>query len=425
MAHIVIIGNGVAGITAARNIRKRSDHRITVISSESDHFFSRPALMYIFMGHMEYNHTKPYEDWFWKKNRIDLLRDHATRIDTNAKTIALASGNTCQYDSVIFATGAQSNMAGWPGQNLTGVQGFTNLQDLQLLEQNVRSVRRAVIVGGGLIGVEVAEMLRSRDIDVTMLVRESSYWSNVLPPEESAMVSTHLLEHHIDVGFSTTLAEIVPDDQQRVRAIITSDNKQIDCQLVVLTAGVHPRIDLAIASDIPTRRGILVDDHFCTSIPDVHAIGDCAERPDGSVDLLWYTARAHGEALAATLCGERTVYDAGVFYNSAKFFDIEYQTYGSVPPTLDGVDSFTLWVRGKRGFLRVTHESGRVVGFNAMGIRLRADVCTQWIREGASLEGVLQNLEAAQFDEEFTTTLRASADGLRAKGQHAEGQHAA
>ncbi len=408
MAHIVIIGNGVAGITVARNIRKRSDHRITIISSESDHFFSRPALMYVFMGHMEYEHTKPYEDWFWKKNRIDLLRDHAAQIDTIAKTIALSSGNVCHYDSVVLATGAQSNMVGWPGQDFDGVQGFTNLNDLQLLEQNVRSVRRAVIVGGGLIGVEVAEMLRSRDVDVTMLVRESSYWNNVLPPEESAMVNAHLLEHHIDVRFSTTVTEIVPDERQRVRSIVTSDNKRIDCQLVVLTAGVHPRIDLAQASGVPTQRGILVDDYFATSIPDVYAIGDCAERADGSIDLLWYTARAHGEALAATLCGERTAYNPGVFYNSAKFFDIEYQTYGSVPPTLAGVESFSHWVRGKRGFLRVTHRNNRVVGFNAMGIRLRADVCTEWIREGASLDSVLQHISSAQFDEEFTTKLRVS-----------------
>ena len=74
MKRILIIGNGITGITAARNIRKLSDHHITVISCETDHFYSRTALMYIYMGHMKYHHTKPYEDWFWKKNRIDLVK---------------------------------------------------------------------------------------------------------------------------------------------------------------------------------------------------------------------------------------------------------------------------------------------------------------------------------------------------------------
>ena len=73
MKHVVIIGNGISGVTAARHIRKRSDHRITIISSETPHFFSRTALMYVYMGHLKFEHTKPYEDWFWKKNKLDLF----------------------------------------------------------------------------------------------------------------------------------------------------------------------------------------------------------------------------------------------------------------------------------------------------------------------------------------------------------------
>ena len=441
MARIVIIGNGVAGITAARNIRKRSEHSITVISGESDHFYSRPALMYIFMGHMEYAHTKPYEDWFWKKNRIDVIRDHALLVDTKAKTISLASGDVCHYDSVVFATGAKTNFYSWPGQDLEGVQGFTNLNDLELLEQNVRGVRRAIVVGGGLIGIEVAEMLRSRDIATTMLVRETSYWNNVLPAEESAMVNAHLAEHHVDVRYSTQLAEIVANDSsdtdivssdtshteivvgngQRACAVVTNSGERIECQLVVLTAGVRPRIDLAQSSGIATQRGILVDEYFATSVPDVFAIGDCAERPNGRVDLLWYTARAHGETLAATLCGERTAYRPGVFFNSAKFFDIEYQTYGVVPSAIEvmhevtkvvtptdsnGMQSLT-WSRpDKRRFLRIVHSNNRVVSFNAMGVRLRAEVCTKWINEAASLDYVVKHIALAQFDAEFTERLR-------------------
>lgn len=428
MSHIVIIGNGVAGITAARNIRKRSEHRITVISSESEHFYSRPALMYVFMGHMEYAHTKPYEDWFWKKNRIDLVRDRALRIDTAAKKIELASGKSCDYDSLVLATGATSHMHGWPGETLNGVQGFTNLDDLALLEQNSREARRAVIVGGGLIGVEVAEMLRSRNIETTMLVREPSYWSNVLPSEESAMVNAHLAQHGVRLRLRTELREIIANDAdenqhgskdsthvptRRANAVVTTDGERIDCDLVVLTAGVRPRVDLALASGIATNRGILVDELFATQTRDVYAIGDCAERPDGAIDLLWYTARAHGEALASTLCGQPTKYDAGVFYNSAKFFDIEYQTYGEVPATLDGVDSWTQSVRGGRGFLRITHRSGNVVGFNALGIRLRADLCLRWISEAKPLDYVLERLASVQFDEEFTRKLRVETSPIR------------
>ena len=87
MEHIVILGNGISGITAARHIRKRSDKKITVISAESDYFFSRTALMYVYMGHMQWNHLKPYEDWFWKKNRIDLKTGWVQQINFAQKTL--------------------------------------------------------------------------------------------------------------------------------------------------------------------------------------------------------------------------------------------------------------------------------------------------------------------------------------------------
>ena len=171
MKNIVIIGNGIAGITAARHIRKGSQSRITVISSETEHFFSRTALMYIYMGHMRYEHTKPYEDWFWKKNHIELVKDHVVRVSTPDKSLMLASGNTVHYDILIIATGSRSNKFGWPGQDLKGVQGLYSFQDLEAMESGTKNIHRAVVVGGGLIGIEMVEMLLSRKIEVTFLIR--------------------------------------------------------------------------------------------------------------------------------------------------------------------------------------------------------------------------------------------------------------
>ena len=199
--HVVIIGNGISGITAARHIRKKSDYRITVISAESDYFFSRTALMYIYMGHMKFEHTKPYEDHFWKKNRIDLKRAFVENINLKTKVLGLDSGEEIPYDKLIIATGSKPNKFGWPGQELEGVQGLYSLQDLEALERAApdnKSCKKAVIVGGGLIGIEMAEMLRSREIPVTFLVREPSFWDVVLPKGESAMINEHILEHHVD-----------------------------------------------------------------------------------------------------------------------------------------------------------------------------------------------------------------------------------
>ena len=271
MKHIVIIGNGISGITAARHIRKQSDFKITVISSETKHFFSRTALMYIYMGHMRYEHTKPYEDGFWKKNRIDLVFDYVTKVETGSKSLVLQSGNKIAFDQLIIASGSTSNRFGWPGQNLMGVQGLYRFQDLETMEQHTKDkgVKQAVIVGGGLIGIEMAEMLLSRKIGVTILVREKEFWNNVLPVQEANMISRHVRSHHVDLKLETELREIKGDENGRVSTVVTSNGETISCQFVGLTVGVSPNIEFLSHSGIEVRKGILVNEFLETNIPGI------------------------------------------------------------------------------------------------------------------------------------------------------------
>jgi NAD(P)H-nitrite reductase large subunit len=407
--HIVIIGNGISGISCARHIRKESDHLITVISSESEHFYSRTALMYIYMGHMRYQDTKPYEDWFWEKNRIELVYDRVTAIQPENKSIQLKKGPVMNYDKLVIATGSSSNKFGWPGQDLPGVQGLYNLQDLELMEANTRGTQRAVIVGGGLIGIEMAEMLRSREIPVTMLVRESSFWNMVLPPGESELINRHIREHHIDLRLDAELKEILPGDDGRTSAVVTKDGEKIDCQFVGLTVGVHPNIGFLKGSGIETGKGVLVNEYLETNITDIYAAGDCAEfqtpLPDRRpVEQVWYTGKMQGVTLAQTICGKRTAYQPGIWFNSAKFFDIEYQTYGVVPATLPETHQDFYWEHPEGKLcVHLTYEksTGKFTGINTLGIRYRHALMHQFIQEGRTIKYVIENLPAANFDPEF------------------------
>ena len=223
MEHIVIIGNGISGVTAARHIRKLSDKQITIISAESEFFFSRTALMYVYMGHMKFEHTQPYEPWFWKKNNINLKKGWISSIETSSKELICSNGETITYDKLIIATGSKPNKFGWPGQDLKGVMGMYHKQDLEQLKKyapNNKVCKRAVIVGGGLIGIELAEMLHSRNIPVTFLVREDSFWDGVLPKEESAMVNREIRDHHIDLRLGVNLKEIIADENGKVKSIV-------------------------------------------------------------------------------------------------------------------------------------------------------------------------------------------------------------
>ncbi len=407
---VIIIGNGVAGITAARHIRKRSDSSIWVISDETDYFFSRTGLMYVYMGHLRPEDLKPYEDAFWPKNRIQLARARVTRVDFERKKVLASDGREWAYDRLVLATGSVPRKLGWPGQDLAGVQGLYHWQDLQAMEHYSRGLQRAVVVGGGLIGMEMAEMFHSRRIPVTFLVREASFWSDVLPSEESAMVNRHLREHGIDLRLQTELREILPDEQGRCRAVRTSHGEEIPCGFVGLTVGVRPNVDFLRNSPLEINQGILVDRYLRTNMPDVYAVGDCAEvrhpqpgrRP---VEAVWYTARLMGETVARTVCGQPTPYEPGIWFNSAKFFDIEYQTYGNVPPVLPPESETLYWEHPEgRKSIRIHYDrqSGAVKGFNLMGIRYRQAVCEQWLAQGAHVESVLENIGAANFDPEFS-----------------------
>ncbi len=417
MEHIVIIGNGIAGVTAARHIRKLSDKKITIVSAESKYFFSRTALMYVYMGHMKFEHTQPYQNHFWKKNRIELVEGHVSHINTEQKVLQIdgVGISSLNYDKLIIATGSKPNKFGWPGQDLDGVQGLYSKQDLELLEENApnnKVCKHAVIVGGGLIGIELAEMLRTRNIPVTFLVRETSFWNGVLPQGESEMINEHIREHHIDLRLGASLKEIIPDENGKVKSVIIAETgEEIECNLVGLTAGVTPNIDFLKESGIELGRGVKVNRFLETNVEDIYAIGDCAEQHEAignrrPVEAVWYTGRMMGETLAQTICGNRMEYNPGHWFNSAKFLDIEYQTYGWVfsENIKKETEAHFHWRHPKEKIcitIAFDKNSQEFLGINTFGIRFRHEVFDHWLNKKRDVDFVMEHLIDANFDPEF------------------------
>ncbi|MDC0106623.1 NAD(P)/FAD-dependent oxidoreductase [bacterium] len=418
MEHIAIIGNGISGITAARHIRKLSNKKITVISSETDYFFSRTALMYIYMGHMKFKHTQPYENWFWDKNDIALKKGFVKQIDTTQKKLIFSDGEQFAFDKLIIATGSKPNKFGWPGQDLKGVVSLYHKQDLDAIETyapNNSVCKRAVIVGGGLIGIELAEMFHSRHIPVTFLVREDSYWSSILPSGESEMINNEIRKNGIDLRLESNLKQINSDADGNVKSIvITETEEEIECDIVGLTAGVSPNIAFLENSGIETNRGVLVDRTLQTNIKDIYAIGDCAEQRTAvegrrPIEAVWYTGRIMGETVAQTICKKETLYTPGHWFNSAKFFDIEYQTYGWVNSErhMKSNESHFHWMHpDQTKCLTVAFDKTNqtFLGINTFGIRMRHEIFNRWLDQNKTIDYVLEHLEIAHFDPEFYKT---------------------
>jgi NADPH-dependent 2,4-dienoyl-CoA reductase/sulfur reductase-like enzyme len=209
---------------------------------------------------------------------------------------------------------------------------------------------------------------------------------------------------------SSNLKAIKSDENGKVKSVIIEETgEELACDVVGLTAGVSPNINFLKSSDIEVNRGVLVNRFLETSVPDVYAIGDCAEQrqPIGNrrpIEAVWYTGRMMGEALAQTICGNKTAYNPGHWFNSAKFFDIEYQTYGWVFPKPKKGNTHFHWKHPEEN-LCITIEynvtTQKFEGINTFGIRMRHEVFDRWLNEERSVNYVIEHLSEANFDPEF------------------------
>jgi NADPH-dependent 2,4-dienoyl-CoA reductase/sulfur reductase-like enzyme len=403
----VIIGNGVAGITAAFTIRARdANAEISVISGESDYFFSRTALMYSFMDRMSLRDLEPYERKVYDRQAIRRVRGWVVQLDADAHNVTLDNGSALPFDRLLLATGSVPRRPDWRGLDRAkeGVCHFVSLQDLARCEHLTETSYDAVLVGGGLIGVELAECLVHHGRSLTFLIREPWYWPVALGGEEGAMISEHIRRHGVNLLLSEQVDEVLNDSSGRVRGVRTVNGTEFPCQMLGIAIGVRPCIDWLkrVATPPVLSRGILVRTDFRTSLPDVFAAGDCAElNASGLIEQIWYSAKRQGELAGRSMLGDAIDYTPPLFYNSAKFFDLEYTTVGRVNDAPADALSYYWRIPGKEASIRIVEREGTVIGFNMLGSRWNHTILEKWITERRSMSYVMKILHQAQFDVEF------------------------
>ena len=418
------MGNGVAGIEAALALRARDeDASITLVSDEHEHFFSRPALMYVFAGQMRLQDTEPYDRGLYERMRFERVSRRVASLDAAGHALVFEGhGARLAYDKLLLATGSRGRRAPWPGAEGPGLHYFVTKQELEALDREARPGMRAAVVGGGLIGVEVAEVLHDRGLHVSFVIREEWYFPVALDRNEATLVAEHLRAHGIDVRLGASVESIVRGSDGRPRAVRLLGGGSLEAHLVVTAIGVVPNTGFLAGSGVKLADdgAVDTDETLRTSVPDVWAAGDCANVTwfDGTrrPEQLWYTARDQGRLAARSMLGDDVRYRRGTLYNSAKFFDLEYTTAGYVPVGLgnDGrpfaaEPGTTTWfqrVPGRFESQRIVAKDGRVVGFNMLGSRWNHEPFVDWIAERRSLEWVLAHLAEAQFDEELSRRFR-------------------
>lgn len=384
----VIVGNGMAGVSAARTIRRIDpDASIKIITDEPEPFYSRPGLMYFMMGYLKEWDLRIARDAYWQGLNAEVVYGSAARISPDKDALEMASGSNIPFDRLLLATGSKTRRLSVPGWDLPGIRYMYTLTECRQLVREFRKGTRAVVIGGGLLGAELSEVWRHLGADVTSMVLEPWYFKKGLNEPQGRIVEEAFRRHGAPVYVNEETAEI--EGGVHVSGLKTKSGLHFEADQIGVTIGVEPNVDLAMASGIAINRGILVDESLRTDRANIFAAGDCAEfkRPAGMpIEQLWYSAGKQGEAAGRAMCGDPRAYDPGIFYNSAMFFDVDYVSIGAGRVRDDDQDEETVVSKNGRAARRFIHRSGVITGITTVGAKDNAAVLMEMVRTGAGLK---------------------------------------
>ena len=331
----VIVGHGPAGAAAAEAIRARDPAAvITIVGDEKVPFYSRPGLAYLLTGSIPERQLYSRSDESYRRSGIQRETARVDRLDADGHRIWLEDGRSVLYDRLLLAVGARALRPQVPGIDLEGVVTLDNLEDARRILRLAKRARRAAVVGGGITALELAEGLAAQGVETHYLMRKDRYWGNVLEPEESALVQTRLVEEGVRLHGQLELIRVL-DGRGRVSAIEVSGGRRWSCDLLAVAIGIQPRLELARQAGLATQRGILTDEFFQTSAPDVYAAGDVAEVLDPStgervLDSLWSVAIEQGRAAGSNMAGADEAYRRPPSFNVTRIGGVTTTVIGAV-----------------------------------------------------------------------------------------------
>lgn len=335
MTRYVIIGAGVTAIAAGEAIRGLDARaEITLICDDPSGYYSRPGLAYFLSGEVQEKQLFPYQAADYQPLAASFVHAQATRIFPAEKRVELNTAASISYDRLLIATGAQSVPLPTAGANLDGVYKLDHLQDARQLIASAKRGRTAVVTGGGITALELAEGLAARHVQVHYVLRGERYWPGVLDPSESKMIEDRLRREGIRLHHRLEVTEIM-GQQGKVSGVKLSSGEQLRCDLLAYAIGIAPRIALAQQAGITCERGILVDQYLQTNLPDIYAAGDVAQVYDPAsgkyvLDSLWPLAREQGRAAGRNMACEPSVYTKSAAFNVTRLAGLTTTIIGAV-----------------------------------------------------------------------------------------------
>jgi 3-phenylpropionate/trans-cinnamate dioxygenase ferredoxin reductase subunit len=369
---VLIIGGGHAGAQVAVVLRQGGySGSIAIVGEEPDLPYERPPLSKEYLsGEKEFDRLLLRPAAFWAERNVTLLTGwRVTAVDPVAHSVTTAAGETIGYRTLIWATGGTPRRLSCEGHDLVGVHTMRNRADADRMIAELPDVRRAVVIGGGYIGLEAAAVLRKAQKQVVLLEALDRVLARVAGEPLSRFFEAEHGAQGVDIRLGATVDRIEGDDG-RVTGVRLADGELIAADLVVVGIGIVPEVAALADAGAVIGNGVVVDDACRTSLPDIFAIGDCAAHPnafaDGAVIRLESVQNANDQAsvVAKQILGEDTRYDALPWFWSNQY-DLKLQTVGLSA----GYD--TVVVRGDpatRKFSVVYLRDGRVIALDCVNL---------------------------------------------------------
>ena len=331
----VIVGSGVAGMAAIEAIRSiDAEKEIVMIGDDPYGFYSRPGLAYYLTGELHDKALYPRTADDYRRMNFRYFKGHVTGIQRGSHSLLFDDNSTLAYDKLLIAVGAQALPLEVPGAGLKGVLKLDHMEDAKRILKYARRGRTAVVVGGGITALELAEGLLARGMKVHYLLRGDRYWSNVLDEQESRIVEQRLKEEGVTLHHHAEVIEVT-GRKGRVNSVRLLSGQALKCDLVAYAIGIRPRVELAKGAGLAVDRGILVNEYLQTNDPDIYAAGDVAQAYDplsgrSILDSLWNPAREQGHVAGLNMAGSRTAYIKSPPFNVTRLAGLTTTIIGTV-----------------------------------------------------------------------------------------------
>jgi NAD(P)H-nitrite reductase large subunit len=403
----VIIGGSVGGIGAVEAIRELDPvGTITVVSEEPFPQYSRPMIADFLSKEADLDKMKYRDNSFWKENRVQaFIGRKAVKINFKERHVELDGEDKISFEKLLIATGGKPFVPKMEGLEKDGVFTFTKLSDAVWIATRIRKAKKAVVVGGGLIGVSATEALVKLGIKVTMVELKDRILSLILDATASEIITKAIEKAGVTIVTGQTVQRIIGkrEDEDAVGGVILTDGKEVPCDLVVIAIGVIPRTELIAGTEIKVNRGILVDRFMRTNVPDVYACGDVAEGYDfivgeSRVLPLWPVAHIGGRVAGYNMAGKITEYPGGTAMSALPYFGIPTITVGIVDPKEnDGCEVLTMYDAARNIYEKIVLKDNVIVGFIFVNEIERAGIFFHLMKNRVDTGSFKQRLLAEDF----------------------------